>query len=1070
MRSVLITLLVGACSAYIAFAQVSTGTISGVVKDETGAVVPGATVRVMNVETGIARTLSTDGQGRYSAPNLSLGDYEVQAELSGFLVEVRRGIKLTVGRQAVVDFALKVGAVAERVEVTGEAPLVESKTSTLGNLVDDRTIRDLPLNGRSYDQLALLQTGVVAYTLGEGRGFGYGAGKRFSVPGGRGYSNAFLLDGTDINDHGNGTPGGAAGTNLGVDTIREFKIVTNAFSAEYGRATGAVVSAVTKSGTNQLHGSVFEFHRNDDLDARNFFDPEVPPFVRNQLGGVLGGPIKKDKTFFIGAYEGMRERRGTTQRPTVPTAAAKRGSLPQPNGTVRMIAVNPAIRPFVNLFPDPNDQDFGNGTGRFVSSPSNARNQDYVMGRVDHRLNDQHSIFGRYTFDDDSDDAPLPIPAFHDVAAARRQYSTIQMTSILSPTVLNNFRFAYNRSSQQRDQSPREELGPEFSFIPGRKMGIIQFGGGTGSSASGPIQSLGTGNSVPRWYAYNLFEWGNDLSYIKGSHSFKFGGDFKRMRDNSAINSDFYGRYDFNTLEDFLLARPASFRSVPLGLDAYRGNRQSLMAAYAQDDFQVTPRLTLNLGLRWEAVTDPYAINGLTSRMEDPLGLYLTEPTIDSYIEASRKIFEPRLGFAWQVDQSGKTVLRGGTGYFHDQILPQVYTSQTAKYPPYYQRLVSSSNPRFPGGYLDFVTGTLSDTKTNEPFPKTPSKIHWNLAVQQQLLQNNVVEIAYVGAKSSNLTRFFESNGPGYTVVDGRKCFNFTRDSLRVNRTNPKCPTGLTARRNPNYGENSWLSFDTNSLYNGLQFKFRHSSPSGTQFQFLYTLSRTMDQASGIATGDQSSAPQGSQDGEDPGRDRGRSNLDALNNVTVSLSYPLPFRFQSKAASLLLSGWEFSGITTLTSRRPMTVRVGFDHDHNVDGGTGDRPDLVPGASQNPIKGVTASCAGISAGEKLGTPDRWYDPCAFRLPEEGFYGNLGRNTILGPGLFNVDFSVHKTFGLGERADLQFRAEFFNILNRANFGLPLIAGFATDGSRLPTAGIVNDTTTTSREIQFGLKLVF
>ena len=296
--------------ATLSSAQVSTGTISGVVRDETGGVIPGVAVRLLNVETGIARTVTTDDQGRYTAPNLNVGAYEVHAEITGFRAQVRRGIDLSVGRQAVVDFSMQVGSVAESVEVTGEAPLVETTTSSLSNLVDDQTIRNLPLNGRSYDQLALLQTGVVSYTLGSSRGFGYGAGTRMSVAGGRSYSNAFLLDGTDINDHANSTPGGAAGTNLGVDAIREFKIVTNSFAAEYGRASGAVISAVTKTGTNQFHGTAFEFHRNDDLDARNFFDPGVPPFVRNQYGGVLGGPIKRDKAFFIGAYEGMRRRKG----------------------------------------------------------------------------------------------------------------------------------------------------------------------------------------------------------------------------------------------------------------------------------------------------------------------------------------------------------------------------------------------------------------------------------------------------------------------------------------------------------------------------------------------------------------------------------------------------------------------------------------------------------------------------------------------------------------------------------------------------------------------------------------
>ena len=402
-------------AAGIAGAQVNTATILGTAKDTSGAVLPGVQVTILNVDTGISRTATTDAGGRYSAPSLSLGNYRVTGTLAGFETIVRSGIVLTVGQDAVVDLSLTVGGVAQTVEVTGAAPLVEATTASLGSLVDENTIRALPLNGRSWDQLALLQPGVVLLDtggLGGNSSYLFGTGERFTVGGQRDVSNSFLLDGTNINDQGNGTPGGAAGTNLGVDTILEFKIFTNSFKAEYGHSSGSVTSAITRSGTNGLHGTAFEYIRNSFFDAMNYFDvgSRTPPFKRNQFGGVLGGPIKRDKTFFFGGYEGLRQGQETTQIATVPTALARQGILPKTAGakTTVTVPVNSAIVPFLNLYPLPNGRDFGDGTGEFLSAPNIITNEDNFMVRVDHQLNAKTSIFGRYTFDNDNVNAPSP--------------------------------------------------------------------------------------------------------------------------------------------------------------------------------------------------------------------------------------------------------------------------------------------------------------------------------------------------------------------------------------------------------------------------------------------------------------------------------------------------------------------------------------------------------------------------------------------------------------------------------------------------------------------------------------
>ncbi|MCH8266721.1 MAG: TonB-dependent receptor [Acidobacteria bacterium] len=1105
MRVVFSTLWVLVICSQLALAQVNTATISGVVQDASGAVIPGVSVTVRNQDTGISRTVTTDAGGRYRAPNLSLGNYEVEAQTAGFQTEVRIGITLTVGRTAVVDMTLSVGAITERVEVTAEAPLVETTNATVGSLVDGRTITDMPLNGRSYDQLALLQTTVVAYGGGVGSGFGFGAGTRMSVAGGRTMTNSYLLDGTDINDHGNGTPGGGAGSNLGVDAIREFKIITNAFAAEYGRASGAVISTVTKSGTNSFHGSVFEFHRNDELDAAEygfFDDPENnviarPPFVQNQFGGVIGGPIVRDRTFFFAAYEGLRKRRGEPNVPIVPSAAGKLGFVGlQDNGTpddpsddFEFVDIDPRIMPFLNLYPTANDPasvaQNNNGTGNFITAPSVATRQDYLMGRVDHTINNSHTIFGRYTLDDDEVATPDSIPAFLATAVARRQYATVQLSSVLSPTVLNSFRVAFNRSAQANDDLPVDDLGPDFSFIPGLPMGLITMQGTVATISGRGISNLGPSNTVPRVYVYSLFEYGDDLSVIKGRHSLKFGGSLKRMRDNHSGNTTLRGRYRFGSFPEFLAGVPNRFEYVlPLadpradiltdqpGLSvghAYRGFRQYFYAVYAQDDFQISPRLTLNLGLRYETVTNPREVNGLLSRLDDPLDpFYRTD--VDSFILLTKKTFQPRFGFAWQMNDSGRTVLRGGTGIFHDQFLPVSYGTQSSKYPPFFNAVRSSAGEtNFTRD--DLLGGEIRPRITgNAPVGKMATKYHWNVTLQQQLGESNVVELGYIGSRALYLGKFAELNTPIPVILsDGRQCFSGS--SL--------CPEAKRSRRNPVFDELRTIQHNATSLYNAFTFKFTRRANSGPQYQFLYTFSRAMDNGSTTATGDFRREPQTGLDPYNPNRDHARSSFDVPHNFTVTYSYPLPFQFEGGMANALLGGWSFSGITNIQSGGPFNVRTGSDQDRNRDGGRSDRPDLTPGANNNPISGSSSGCGdgAIEAGvvgtsvDAWSSSDRWYDPCAFTINPRGIYGNLGRNTLIGPGKINFDFSVHKEITLGETSHLQFRAEFFNLFNRNNLGLPENIPFDRQAYE-PSAGTIlpGETVTRPREIQFGLKIIF
>ena len=1034
-----ISLLLALLFVATAMTQVTTGTISGMVKDSSGAVLPGARVVIRNEDTGISRTVQADSAGRYSAPSLNLGHYQVTVNLEGFQTEMRRGIVLTVGREAVVDMTLSVGAVTETVEVTGEAPLVESTTSSLGSLVDDRTIRDLPLNGRSYDQLALLQPGVIAQSTGlASNSFLYGMSKRFSVSGGRSDTNSFLLDGTDINDQSNSTPGGAAGNNLGVDTIREFKILTNAFSAEYGRAAGSVITSVTRSGTNEFHGGVFEFIRNSVLDARNFFDKgsSPPPFKRNQLGGEVGGPVKKDKTFFFGGYEGLRQRLGTTQLTTVPTALAKQGILP---GGVT-VPVSAAIVPFLKLYPNPNGLEFGDGTAEFNFAPTIATDENYFMGRVDHQLNAKTTLFGRYSFDSDFVNLPDPIPDFLSKNVGRRQYSTLQANSVISATLLNNARFAFNRTFQKSDDLPTIQLGPEYSLIPGAIMGALNVGGpaiGANSNGSRAVATLGTSNSVPRSYGYNLFEWGDDFSVVKGGHSLKTGAVIRRIRDNTGLNTSVRGQYTFPTFNAFLAGLPSNLQAVQVGQDAYRGFRQTMGGAYIQDDINATRRLTLNLGFRWEAVTDPTEVNGKISNLLTPLSPQIS--LLGRFFRIGKKNFEPRVGFAWRLNDSAKTVLRAGGGIFHNPILPYVYPLNVGKLPPYYT-LLSVNNPNFPNGYQQLGTSVaLPQIFTVAQNIKELAKYQYNLSIEQQVFKDTVVELAYVGTHANHIMRFSEQD----TFVP----------IIQANGQ-PFYPVGAP-RRNPNFAVIHWMTSDSNALYNAATITLKRKSSSGFQYQVFYTFSKAMDMISGTAGGDTLRDGSFTMQPDNPKRDWGPSDFNAKHNLVFNFTYPLPFKYSSRSADIIWGGWSINGIGTFTAGQPLTPRLANNQSRDGDAQLVDRPDLKPGANNNPV---------------LGGPVRYYDPNAFALPLAGTFGNLGRNTIVGPGFANADMSLEKNFAIRESMNAVFRAEFFNIINHANFGLPNTTPLTATGAINGAAGRVTSTVNSSRQIQFGLKINF
>ncbi|MGB9068708.1 MAG: TonB-dependent receptor [Candidatus Acidiferrales bacterium] len=1029
----------------IARAQESTGTISGTVKDASGAVVPGVAVTIVDKGTGISRTVESDSDGHFRVPALPVGEYDVTATMKGFETEVRSGIVLTVGSEAIADLALKVGSVGQTVEVTGAAPIVESTTASIGSLVDETSIRALPLNGRSYDQLALIQPNVVSQDPGPitGTPFKSGSGKRFSVNGQRPTANLFLLDGTDVNDQANGTPGGAAGTNLGVDTIQEFKIYTSSFKAEYGHSDGSIVSAVTRSGTNDLHGTAFEYIRNSVLDAKNFFDVgSAPPFKRNQFGGVLGGPIKKDKAFFFLGYEGLRQGQETTLNATVPDEASREGNLP-----TGPVAINPIIVPYLNLYPLPNGPDHGDGTASFLSSPEVVTNEDNVVARVDYQLTKNTGLFGRYEFDQDYQDAPGNIPDFGLYSNSRRQYATVQASSVLTPNLLNDFRFAYNRTFT--NFLPISISGP-LSFIDGLPLGGLSLGGLL-SGSTRPIASLGgnpTGDG-PSIFAFGIWEWADDLSYVKGKHSFKTGVDIQRVQDNTPEGNQQYGNYTFNTFAQFLAGKPTSWgSSFPLGTTQYWAIRQTLIGVYAQDDYDITSRLTLNLGLRWEATTNPATANAQ--------GVYLPSPAATSTVVAKdffvtgKKNFSPRLGLAWRPTESGKTVVRAGAGIYYNQILPWLYPTQL-KLPPFYTQ-VSIKNPAFPNVGNISPTGLIK-LKAMDAYEKTPGSYQYTTSIEQQLSPSTMLEVSYAGSRGLHIQQAAEADTAVPTFIDG----------------SPFYAAGAP-RVNPAWNGITFYQDIAQSQYNSVTIKLQRQAAHGLVGQIFYTLSKATDDATPVNSSDSTRIPAAIQDPYFPKRDWSLSEFDQRNRVGYNLSYPIPFHSDSSFWNAVAGRWTVNSIGTFASGLPFTAQLSTSVSRDDAAALSERPNLIPGFSANPTSGVSAGCTGIAPGTPVGNATHWFDPCAFALPTPGTYGNVGRDSIIGPGIVEMDAALEKVILAHENLNVTFRGEMFNILNHANFGLPNGFPLLASGAASGTAGQITYTTTSSRQLQFALRINF
>ena len=1067
------------------FGQIITGTIAGMVTDSTGASLPDAQVVVLNEDTGVTRTVVSDAGGRYSAPQLNPGRYRVTTTKEGFQVESRSGIQLTVGREAVVNVQLQVGQVTQTVEVTGEAPLVQTTEAAVGYLINDRTISELPLNGRDISQLMLLNPGVTQNSNGKWGNADKGFGRRFSISGMRGEDNSYLLDGSYINDYYRHVPSGPSVALAGIGMVREFQMLTNSFSAAYGRALGGVFNAVTKSGTNQWHGSAYEFLRNSKMDAANFFDnkqgTDKSPLKRNQFGATLGGPVFRDKTFFFVAYEGMRERLSQSSVANAPSDDARRGILPVVTGGVvtgtRQIVVSPRIQPFLDMLPhpSPNGTVFPTvGTAEYYFVASQPTGENFGQGRIDHQISDNDSLFGRFTADNANKSTFRELPDRFEVGALESRLFTFSETHIFSPTLLSSFRFSYNRVIPTADHA-----------IPEAPPGTISIPGQPDMAAFESIQGVLTGlrntEGPASLYPTNRFAYHDDINWTRGNHSMQFGGMVERMHYNPYQPFRPYGEWRFPSLEAFLTADPDRIRGTPLDFGVFgREFRQTFLALYLQDDWRVTPNLSVNLGLRWEPYTVPTELDGL---IDNQRNLMDAETTLgDPYWKnQSWTNFSPRIGFAWSPGGSGNTSVRGGFGIFYVPNDSAIYTTATVnsfRFSPRLQitdSVVDAVQPgaiaaNFPNAVPIYNlirsvpgTGTIY-SPTFEGFD-TPHAVQYSLNVQRQIGESNVVTLGYSGRRGLNLSSLGNYNLP---------LLNFNGTSLEL-------PAGATLQ-NPLYADINYLANSANSWYNGFTAALQRRFAAGLQAQVSYTFSRAISEVDGSDTGNHASAGGGGslKYAHDRAANRGLSGYQVKNAFVANYSYDLPIgQGMTGVAGKLASGWQVNGIVTLQDGGPFTVGAAIPR------ALADRigrasPNLIPGFDQD----------NIVLDRSVWTDQGYFTTAAFAAPgcrvagncsatrTTSEIGNMGRNVLIGPGLAQWDMGLTKNTQLGEQFNLQFRAEFFNLMNRANFSAPGQVGnssqanelFSRDGVLAAGVPLLRRTAGDSRQIQLGLRLVF
>lgn len=1079
-----------------AHAQVASASasLSGRILDVTGAGVGDATVTIRHAETGATRTVTSDADGSYRATSLPLGSQEVRAEKAQFKTTVRTGITLVVGQDAVADLTLELGSVSESVTVTDELPVVNTTTSPVYGLVGERQVKELPLNGRSFDNLVTLNPSALNYTL-KSPNTSTSNGNTFSVAGRRPLENLFLLNGIEYTGSSQlaNTPGGVSGQLLGVDAVREFNVLTDNYSTEYGKRGGAQVSVVTQSGSNTVHGSVFEFIRNNKLDARNFFDrgSEPPPFRRNQFGGALGGPLKKDKLFLFGNYEGFRESLSATVTSVVPNNEARQGRMPNAQGVYAPVPnLDQRMLPFVQqLWPEVNGpQLLSNGveTGAALSfnNPKRRVREDFGTVRGDYNISSNDILTASYTIDDGNSTIPQADPLFGSAPRLRAQVLSLQETHVFSPRVLNTFRAGFSRAAFNFDAVEFKDFPQELSFVSGAPIGGFIIGGGNTTTGLASITAAGSNNAANVMNRRNLFTYSDTVSMSIGRHQLSVGAWFQRMQDNEDSASRRLGQATFANLTTFLQGTVTNFQVIPNPSGI--GFRSLFGAWFIDDTIRVRRNLTVQVGLRHEFTTGWNEVAGRAGNwIPDENGVLITEPrTGDSAFTRNNatKLFAPRASLAWDPRGDGKTAIRVGYGVYYTLIDNLAFLLNSI--PPYNGAITFANQNLF--NFLPITPGVQPPPACGpaQPQPcstfapqgvqsdaKTPALQNWNFSIEQQLSRDMSLRVAYIGSQGYHGLLSLDPNTVPSQVCDTATCVTGGVGAARGTAVQGQQYIPVGTRPNRFLASGFFWMTSGNSSYNGLQIDVTKRMSRGLQFRGNFTWARNLDMNSALTGAQANNQPQMLLDRSNLKRDWGPSALDVQTQTTLSMHYDLPFgpgqywlQSNTGAMSKIVGGWQINAIAAILGGFPFTPTVGTNRSGNGDTRNPDRPDWNPAFTGKTI---------------TGSPNRWFDPNAFLLPEVGTFGNMGRGVLRGPGLGTVDLSVLKNTRLSERFTLQFRAEFFNLLNRANFGVPNPIVFGTFPTRAPgqpppqfsaSAGLITTTATSARQIQGGLKLIF
>ncbi len=1065
------------------WAQVS-ATLSGTVSDPSGSVVSGAAITAKNDDTGATRSTVTNDAGLYQLTALPVGHYDIRVNKSGFAEEIRSGINLVVGQDATLNFDLRIGAATQQITVNADAPIVNVTSADISGVVGERQVKDLPLNGRSYDELLTLNPGVVNFTSQKTGGVGVSnstTGNNFVVTGNRPQQNLYLLNGIEFTGaaENNMQPGGTSQQLLGVDAVREFNVLRDSYGAQYGKHPGAQVLIVTQSGSNQLHGSVYEFLRNNALDARNFFDGNsAPGFQRNQFGGSLSGPIKKDKTFIFGNFEELRQHLHQTGVDLVPDANARNGFLP-----CRLVSPTPSpcpssglvfvgVSPLINAWPSPTPgaPDFG-GISEAFNNPLQTIRDDFGTVRLDHNFSSNDSLNAVYTVDDSADFTPTSTNSYStDVESLREQVASVEETHVFSPTLLNLARVGYSRASYffTGEPTPGTPAASLPGFLEGSPVGAIVVGGSAASNPAAQVSLAGSNNGSNLRVARNIFTYEDRISWTAGIHQFSFGAWVQRFQSNETLALSQYGQATFTSLQTFLHGTASGLlydpSPTPLGWRAIFG------AWYGEDVVRLGPKLTISLGFRGESTSGWNEAYGRAANYTYPNGIISSQPNIgNSVFTQNRGEFlpEPRVGVAWS--PLSKTVFRAGFGMYNDlQDALGYRTDQNAPFNPTYN-LPNAAVSELPLSRTAPVPATARLVPGGvQPDLYTPTLISWSFRLQQQVTTNTALTIGYVGSHGYHELIGIDANEPFPVICPASPCPANYPSSFPAGLANTPIPAGTyyvptATRANPAIA-NTWTYFsEGTSSYNALQVDINHRFASGFSLRGVYTWSKTIDDGDSLNSTTSGNEPALASNPFDLRADRGLANFDVRNVGVISAVYALPFghgrRWIANGSGFinaLATGWTANSIVTIQSGFPFTPQLSYNPSNNGD-------------SRNPVRPfVNPSFSGPVI---LGKVNQWFNPAAFLAPpnNSGFYGNLGRDTLIGPGLGTWDFSLLKDTSIRERMNLQFRAEFFNLLNRANFNGPNAVVFTPTGVS-PTAGLITSTSTTSRQIQFGLKLLW